>query len=233
MQPLWVISAATLGVVLAVALAGDDERIKFADCPPAVQKTFESEAKGAKIEKVTKEKNVDDDTLYWAELAVGGKMYTIGVLEDGTLTEMNLAVDDDELPLERCPAAVQATLRHEAFGQRIGSVGIDMKYGVPIYQTVVPYRGHSYEIVVAEDGTLVEKVLVIEDEEVDLEKCPTSVQRSLRAHSDGGKIGQITRSTGIGKHTFEAEVEIKTKVYLIEVAESGFLISKSLEAGKE
>ena len=48
-----------------------------------------------------------------------------------------------------------------------------------------------------------------------------------------GPIGDITRSTGIGRPTFEAEVEIKDKVYLIEVAESGLLISKSLEAGEE
>jgi hypothetical protein len=233
MQPLWAVSAATLGLVLAVAPFGDDEKIKLSDCPAAVRKTLDLETKGAKIDSVTKEKNVDDETVYWAELAIGGKMYTIGVLDDGTLTEMNLAVDDEEVPLERCPALVQATLRHEAFGQRIGSVGKDMKYGVPIYQTVVPYRGHSYQIVVGEDGILVEKVLIIEDEEVELEKCPTAVQTALREHSDGGKIGQITRSTGIGKHTFEAEVEIKTKVYLIEVAESGFLIAKSLEAGKD
>jgi len=233
MQPLWVVTAATLGLVFGVAPTGDEQKIKFSDCPAAVRKTFQSETKGAKIETVTKEKNVDDETVFWAELAIGGKMYTIGVLDDGTLTEMNLAVDDDELPFERCPAAVQITLHHEAFGERVASVGKDMKYGVPIYETVVLYRGRSYEIVVAEDGMLVEKVLVIEDEEVELEKCPTAVQTALREHAEGGRIGQITRSTGIGKHTFEAEVEIKTKVYLIEVAESGFLISKSLEAGEE
>jgi len=79
----------------------------------------------------------------------------------------------------------------------------------------------------------VEKVLVIEDEEVELDKCPPGVRTALREHADGGKIGQITRSTGIGKHTFEAEIEVKSKVYLIEVAESGFLISKSLEAAQD
>ena len=86
---------------------------------------------------------------------------------------------------------------------------------------------------VAEDGTLVEKVLVIEDEEVELAKCPATVQAALRQHAKGGTIGDITRSTGISHPTFEAEVKIKDKVYLIEVAENGLLISKSLEAGEE
>ena len=84
-----------------------------------MQKTFQAEAKGAKIETVTKEKDEDDETVYWADVPIGGKTYAIGVLEDGTLTEMNLAVDDDELPFERCPAAVQATFRSEAFGEKV------------------------------------------------------------------------------------------------------------------
>jgi hypothetical protein len=86
--------------------------------------------------------------------------------------------------------------------------------------------------VVAEDGTLVEKVLVIDDEEVELAMCPAVVQTAFREHAQGGVIGTITRSTGIGRHTYEAEVELKGKVYLIEVSETGLLISKSLEAAE-
>ena len=59
------------------------------------------------------------------------------------------------------------------------------------------------------------------------------LQAALREHSKGGEIRDITRSTGIGKPTYEAEVEIKKKVYLVEVGEDGHLISKSLEAGEE
>ena len=108
-----------------------------------------------------------------------------------------------------------------------------MKYGVTIFETVVEHKGKSYEIVVAEDGTLVEKVLVINDEEIKLAECPEAVKKSLREHAKGGTIGDITRSTGIGGHTFEAEVKIKDSIYLIEVAENGHLISKSLEAAEE
>ena len=100
-------------------------------------------------------------------------------------------------------------------------VGKDIKYGVTIYETVVEYKGKSYEIVVAEDGTLVEKVLVIDDEEVELAKCPPPCRPPCGRTPRAGTIRDITRSTGIGQPTFEAEVEIKGKVYLIEVAESG------------
>jgi len=59
------------------------------------------------------------------------------------------------------------------------------------------------------------------------------VQIAFREHAPGGKIGDITRSSGINRGTYEAEIELKGKVYLIEVSETGLLISKSLEAAEE
>jgi hypothetical protein len=233
MQPLWVVAAALSGVAFGIASAVDEEEVKFSECPAPVRKTFQAEAKGAKIDIVTKEKDGDAETVYWADVSVNGKTYAMGVLEDGTVTEMNLAVDQEKLPFDRCPAAVQASFRSEAFGEKVDAVGRDMKYGVTIYQTVVAHKGKSYEIVVAEDGTLVEKDLVIDDDEIKFSDCPAAVRAALHEHAKGGEIGDITRSTGIGQHTFEAEVKIKAKVYLIEVAESGLLISKSLEAVRE
>jgi hypothetical protein len=232
MQPFWVVTAASLGLVCGTA-RHDEQKIKLADCPEAVRKAFQAEVKDAKIDHVVKEANDDGETVYWAEVASGGKTYAIGVLEEGTLTEMNLAVDDKEVSFSRCPEAVQATLHAEALGEKVAVAAKDMKYGVTIYQSVVHHKGKAYQIVVAEDGTLVEKVLIIDDEEIDMAKCPVTVQTSLREHAKGGKIGQITRFTGIIHRTFEAEVEIDKKVYLIEVAEDGLLLSKSLEAGDE
>jgi hypothetical protein len=230
MQTLWVVAAALFGLV-GFAPGDDEVELKFSDCPLAVRKTFEAEAKGAKIETVTKEKDADDETFYWADVEVGGKMYSIGVLEDGTLSEMNLAVDDEVLPFDKCPAAVQAAFRREAFGEHVDTIGKDIKYGVTTYETTVEHRGKLYEIVVGEDGTLVEKVLVIDDEEVELAMCPAAVKAAFLEYAKGGTIHEITRSSGIVHPTYEAEVEFKGKVYLIEVAESGLLISKSLEAG--
>jgi hypothetical protein len=157
----------------------------------------------------------------------------VATLEEGTLTEINLAVDDEDLPLDQCPAVVQATFRSEAYGEKVEAASRDIKYGLTVYQTVVNHKGKAYEIVVAEDGTLVEKVLVIEDDEIKLSDCPAAVRAALHEHAKGGEIGDITRSTGIGQHTFEAEVKMKERVYLIEVTESGLLISKSLEAVKD
>jgi len=233
MQSIWFLIAPLVSVIFSLASVTDDEEIKLADCPQAVRKTLETEARGFKIETVRKTKDDDDETVYWAKVTLGGRTYDVGTFENGTLSEVNLATDDEELPLDRCPAVVQTTFRTEAFGEKIEAVSRDFKYGLSIYQTVVNHRGKPYEIVVAEDGTLVEKVLVINDEEIKLTECPAAVRTALHDHANGGEIGDITRSTGIGQNTYEAEVKIKDKVYLIEVGESGHLISKSLEGVRE
>jgi hypothetical protein len=233
MQPHVIASAAVLALLGATAPLAEAQEIKISDCPAAVRKALLAEAKGAKIETVTPEKGDDEPTVFWAEAKIDGRLYAIGVLEDGTLSEMNLAVDDAEVKLDDCPSAVRTAFQAESFGEKVKSVGKDMKYGVAIYETVVDHKGKSYQIVVAEDGTLVEKVLIINDEEIKLSECPEAVKKSLREHAGSGTIGDITRTTGIGTHTFEAEVKIKNSVYLIEVDEAGHLLSKSLEAAQE
>jgi hypothetical protein len=229
----WVVSTVLLGLGCGMAAAGDDEELKLADCPPAVRKTLQAEAKGSPIEGIFREKGEDGDATYWADITLGGRAYSIGVLENGTLSEMNLAVDDEEVAFDRCPAAVQEAFRAEAFGARIETVSKDIRYGVTIYEAVVEHRGKSYEVIVAEDGTLVEKVLVIDDEEIELGMCPAAVRATFHEQSRGGTLGEITRTSGINGPTYEADIEIRGRVYLVEVAESGLLISKSLEAGPE
>ena len=236
MLPSWA-SIASLLVLGSALLSGparvDDLKLKFADCPAAVKKTFQAEAPGVDIESVTKEKGEENETIYWADALLDGRTYTIGVLEDGTLSEVNLAFDDEEIPLDKCPEPVRETFKAEAFGEKVEMVGKQMKYGVTLYDAVVPHKGKSYAITVAEDGTLFEKLLVVDDEEVDLDKCPPAVQAALKKQAHGGAIHDVTRSTGILRPTYEAGVEIRNKIYLIEVDETGLLISKTLEAGDD
>ncbi len=222
-----------LGVMLGLGNLDDDTRKKFAECPEVVQKSLKLEAGAAKIETVSLEKEDEGETTYWADVVLGGKPYSIGVLEDGTLSEIVLGFDDDEVPFEKLAAPVQATFRSEGYGQKIVSVGKELKFGISVFETVVDHKGKKYELVVAENGTLVEKVLVIDDEEVEFSKCPAAVQATFAKHAPNVVIEEVTRYAGITKPTYEAEVEIHGKVYLIEVAENGSLISKSLEADVE
>ena len=235
MRLSWAVTALLiLGPSLATSARVDDDlKMKYADIPAAVKRTFQAEAPGVKIETVTREKDEENETVYWADAAIGERTYAIGVFEDGTLSEMNIAFDDEEIPLDKCPEAVRETFKLEAFGEKVELVGKQMRYGVLIYDAVVTHKEKSYQLSIAEDGTLFEKVLVIDDEEVDFDKCPMPVQVALKKLAHGGPIHDITRSTGILLKTYEASVEIKNRVYLIEVDENGLLVSKTLEAGED
>jgi hypothetical protein len=71
---------------------GNEQKIAFAQVPPAAQKTLTDEAKGNKIDTVDKETK-DGKTVYEADSVINGKNYEIKVAEDGTLVSKKL---DDE-----------------------------------------------------------------------------------------------------------------------------------------
>lgn len=217
-------------VVLAAGLAafgGDEQSIKLADCPAAVRKTLEHEAKGAKLEAVDKVTE-EGATTYGAGVLVGSRKYRIHVDAEGSLIEMGLEVGDEEVKFAASPATVQATFRREAKDAKFDALTKDLKYGVVVFEAVVSLGGKEYSIVVAENGTLVEKILIIAEDEIDLTHCPATVQHALKEHAQGGTIGPVTRATGVGGHVFETEIEIKGKTYFVEVTEGGGLITKSL-----
>ena len=124
-----------------------------------------------------------------------------------------------ELKLSDCPVAVQKTLQREANG---AEVTIDEK---------------EYEILVAEDGTLIEKVLIETEEidvlEVELSNCPAAVQKTLKREANGAEIEVVDKETKGGKAVYEVDVKIEGKNYKIRVGEDGILISKALDEEEE
>ena len=225
------ITTAAIGLVLAAVIGrgalGDETTLKFADCPESVRKAIELEAKGAKIDTVSKEAGEDGVTVYAANALVAGRHYRIRVDHDGQLVAMDLEVGDDEIKFSACPAAVRETFHREAKDARFDDMTRDIKYGIVIYEAVARLGGKDYSIVVAENGTLVEKMLVVAEDEIELSHCPAAVQAAMKEHARGGHVGAITRSTGIGGHVYEVEIEIEGKKFALEVTEGGALISKA------
>ncbi len=162
----------TISLVGTACPAIGDE-IALADCPAAVQKTFEREANGAKLEDIEKETE-DGKTIYEAGVTLDEKEYEIVVAEDGTLLEKILEDEEDEddgddeeeveIKLSDCPAAVQKTLKREANRADIDALDKETKDGEAIYEADVKFDGKNYEIRIAEDGILISKALDAEDE---------------------------------------------------------------------
>jgi hypothetical protein len=166
---IWRVSAACgiLWITAAAAFADDDKevKIKLKDAPAAVQKTLQLEAllvsENDKVTKTTK----DGTVTYKVHVTINDESYGIEVAEDGTLLEKELDVDDDiEIKLSEAPALVQKTLKREAHGAEIDDVERKSVDG-NVYMAYVKIDGTICEIVVAEDGHLIVKVLEEPEEE--------------------------------------------------------------------
>lgn len=91
--------ALVIGLALAIpALAGGKEKkVKFEDCPAAVQKTIKDHANGGKIVEIEKETTKDGTVLYEAEVkTANGKELEIVVGADGTLIKVESEDDEDD-----------------------------------------------------------------------------------------------------------------------------------------
>jgi hypothetical protein len=145
---------------------GSETKVKFADCPTAVQKTLQQETVGAKLNEVLKATE-DDETFYKADVTFDARDYEIVVADDGTLLAKVLSGGDEttiEVKLSDCPAAVQKTLKRESRGSDIETVDKVATDEKTIYVTYGEIEGKPYEIIVAEDGVLISKVLQEKDE---------------------------------------------------------------------
>lgn len=73
----------------------DDQKVTLDQCPTAVQKTLNEQAKGGTIDEIEKETE-DGKVIYSAEITKDGKTYDVEVGEDGTLIKSEADDEDDD-----------------------------------------------------------------------------------------------------------------------------------------
>jgi uncharacterized membrane protein YkoI len=174
MGPIHALQTVAILGISALTVIGAEEKEKhvdLSDCPGAVQKTFKREAPGITIKEVEQEIE-DGKTYYEAEVKIDGKAYEIEVAEDGTLIEKALEevsseAEEVEMKLSDSPEAVQKTMKREAGNTTIEVVEKETTGGKTVYEAEARIDGKSYEIEVAEDGTLISKALEDESDEDD------------------------------------------------------------------
>lgn len=75
---------------------GKEVKIKFSECPPAVQKTLMRESFGAKITSVDKETRKDGKVVYEADVMIDDTNYEIQVSPQGKLIAKKVDNEADE-----------------------------------------------------------------------------------------------------------------------------------------
>lgn len=177
-------------VLLAASVQAGEEKekkISVSDCPKAVQKTLKQEVGKGKIVDVDVRK-IDGVAIYESEVWFGDLEYDIVIRGDGTLLAKRLENDGDEdadnddededegdeecdeeeetetpVRMTDLPKRVLKTLKREARGGEIEEIEKETEGDKVVYEAEVEFGEKEYEIEIAEDGTLLSKVL--EEEE--------------------------------------------------------------------
>jgi len=163
--------ALCLGAVATQRAFDGEMEISLAQAPQAVRTTILAQAQGSPVDEIEMETE-NGQTVYEAEVLIGGKKVEIEVAADGTLlgTEMDDEEDDEEdenevqISLADAPQAVQTTLAKEATGAEIKEIEREIEGGQTVYSAEVMIGGQEVEFEIAPDGTLLGKKVEDEDE---------------------------------------------------------------------
>lgn len=213
-------------LIVATESARADERIMLSSCPAAVQKTIRREARDSQIGIVARSAE-DGESTYVTVVWLDRRKYKIEVAQDGRLIDKTLLVDEQEVAFSAAPEPVKKTFKDEAKGAQIPSLHKEAGLGSVVYGAVVSLGGKSYEMKVAEDGTLTAKTLRNDEQRIELAHCPMPVRKTLNLEARNGRIGEIVRMSGPGGRSYVISVDVGDGGYSIEIAENGTLVSKS------
>jgi hypothetical protein len=139
---------------------------------------------------------------------------------------------EEKVTLDQLPAAVKATLLEESKGGPLDDIVKDWEEEEDIrgYATAANIHGKFYNIFIDEDGTLAVKEL--NEDRIAPESIPAAALAGLNREAKGAKIERAFKDITNGRVGYEANFTIDGKECIIEVAQDGTLLSKSVETSK-
>jgi len=111
---------------------------------------------------------------------------TVAVLTATVLVMTAAASAERKIDRSRLPPAVEKTVQEQSQGSTIKGFSLDHENGGTQYEVEMMSNGHSKDIEIATDGTLLEV-----EEQVAPDSLPPEVQSSLAAKAAGAKITKV------------------------------------------
>jgi len=142
-----ILLAGTAGIALSPFSYASEKTIVRADLPAAVQKTADTQSKGATIRRFVKG-DEDGHLEYEMEMTVNGHSKDVSIAPDGTLLEI-----EEQVALGSLPNNVSQGLQTKVGHGTITKVESITKHGkVVAYEAQVRTAGKHSEIQVGPDG---------------------------------------------------------------------------------
>lgn len=135
-----------------------------------------------------------------------------GLLLAGTASAQEKRIKRSELP-----PAVEKTVTAQSEGATIRGFSEEKEKGQTFYEAEMTVNGHSKDVLIAADGTIVEI-----EEQVMFDSLPAAVKAGLQAKAGAGKILKVESLTKKGKLVaYEAKVETNGKKSEVQVGPDG------------
>jgi len=143
--------------------------------------------------------------------------YLVALAATGFLFVNTASAQEKKIKRSDLPPAVEKTVAEQSKGATIRGFSTEQEKGQTLYEVEMTVNGHSKDISMAADGTVVEV-----EEQVALDSLSAEVKAGLQAKARAGKILKVESLTKKGKLVaYEAQVETNGKKSEVQVGPDG------------
>jgi len=129
----------------------------------------------------------------------------------------NASAQEKKIKRSELPPAVEKTVAVQSAGATIRGFSTEKENGQTLYEAELTVNGHSKDISMTADGSIVEI-----EEQVSLDSLPAEVKAGLQAKAGNGKILKVESLTKKDKLVaYEAKVETNGKKTEVQVGPDG------------
>src|SRR5438309_3401528 len=141
----------------------------------------------------------------------------VALLAGGLLLTGAASAQEKKIKRSDLPPAVEKTVAAQSVGATIRGFSTEKEKGETFYEAEMMVNGHSKDVLIAADGTVVEV-----EEQVALDSLSPEVKAGLQAKAGKGKILKVESLTKKDKMvTYEAQVETGGKKSEVQVGPDG------------
>ena len=143
--------------------------------------------------------------------------HLLALAAGGLLLVGTAAAQEKKIKRSDLPPAVEKTVAAQSEGATIRGFSTEKEKGQIFYEAEMLVNGHSKDVLIAADGTVVEV-----EEQVTLDSLSPEVKEGLQAKAGKGKILKVESLTKKGKLVaYEAQVETNGKKSEVQVGPDG------------
>jgi hypothetical protein len=141
----------------------------------------------------------------------------VALAASGLLLAGTSSAQEKKIKRSDLPPAVEKTVAAESTGATIKGFSTEKEKGETFYEAELLVNGHSKDVLIAADGTVVEV-----EEQVVLDSLSADVKAGLQTKAGKGKILKVESLTKKGKLVaYEAKVDTNGKKSEVQVGPDG------------